>query len=78
MKALLNWRCHILFILGLITICGIFSVPDDRLSMVPWILSLIISKLIGFAGGYSAYRLISYWGRKGLIPELTKFIINDQ
>lgn len=78
MKALLNWRYYILLILGLVAICGIFAIPEDSLGMGAWTFILIISKLLGFIAAYYNYKLTVYWEKKGLIPELSKFITEEE
>lgn len=41
-------RFVILNFLFMVGVIGIFGVPSDELSIVGWILSLILSKIIGF------------------------------
>lgn len=78
MKAFLNWRYYILLVIGLIAICGIFAIPDESLKMGTWTFNLIISKIIGLTAAYYNYKLTAYWEKKGLIPELSRFITEDE
>ena len=41
-------RFVILNFLFMVGVIGIFGVPSDELSIVGWIISLILSKIIGF------------------------------
>lgn len=54
----------ILFVLGFIAIIGIFSEPEPALDMVRWTAVFVISKSVGFAAGYIAYRLMVRWVSK--------------
>lgn len=67
-KALLNWRYYVLFLLGFVATVGIFGVPDDN--SPTWFTDMLLSKVIGFGAGYILYRLIIYWSKRNLIPEL--------
>lgn len=72
MKAILNWRYYILFIIGMVATIGIFGVPDDNLPPMKWTANLLVSKGIGALAGYAFYKLIAYWEVRNLIPEWTK------
>lgn len=78
MKAFLNWRYYIVLVIGLVAIFGIFAIPNESLGMGAWTFNLIISKLIGLAAAYYNYKLTAYWEKKGLIPELSKFITEEE
>lgn len=78
MKAIVNWRYYLLLILGVVAICGIFAIPDDNLEIGKWTLYIILSKLIGLTAAYCNYKLITYWEKKGLIPELSRFITEEE
>ena len=57
----------ILFVLGFIAIIGIFSEPEPALDMVRWTAVFVVSKSVGFAAGYIAYRLMVRWEKEGKI-----------
>lgn len=78
MRAIFNWRYYFLFILGAIAFCGIFAMPNDDLGIGAWTFNLIISKLIGMTAGYFSYKLTIYWQQKGLIPELAKYMEDEE
>lgn len=78
MKAIINWRYYVLFIIAGIAIIGIFSNPDDNLSMIEWLKSLIISKSIGVAAIFGYARLMNTWEKKNLIPELSNLIKEEE
>lgn len=74
MKAILNWRYYVIIILGILTVGGIFAVPNDDLGQGEWMFYLILTKMIGFSAGFLNYKLTLYWEDKGLIPEYSKLI----
>lgn len=78
MKAIINWRYYVLFIIAGIAILGIFSIPDDNLSMTEWLKSLVISKSIGVAAIFGYARLMNIWEKKNLIPELSNLIKEEE
>lgn len=78
MKAIINWRYYVLFIIAGIAIIGIFSIPDDNLSMIEWLKSLVISKSIGVAAIFGYARLMNTWEKKNLIPELSNLIKEEE
>lgn len=78
MKAIINWRYYVLFILASVAILGIFSIPDDNLSMTEWLKNLVISKSIGVAAIFGYARLIKIWEKKNLIPELSNLIKEEE
>lgn len=57
----------VLFVLGFIAIIGIFSEPEPALDMVRWTAVFVVSKSVGFAAGYIAYRLMVRWEKEGKI-----------
>lgn len=63
----LNWRIHLLFLLGIITVLLVLSDCDD------W-LGLIVSKAIGFTLGYTTYRLAKYWNKKEQLNNLSDLV----
>lgn len=72
MKALLNWRYYVLMVVGMIAVIGTFSVPIDDQPFGAWLLALIIPKIIGFGAWYIIFRMCDYWDARGLIPEMSK------
>lgn len=78
MKAFFNWRYYVLLAIGIIAICGIFAVPDDSLGIRLWTFYLVITKLIGLTAAYYNYKLTTYWEKKGLIPELSTYIKEEE
>lgn len=60
----------ILFVLGFIATIGIFSEPEPALDMARWTTVFIVSKSVGFAAGYIAYRLLVRWEKQGKIQVL--------
>ena len=60
----------ILFVLGFIAIIGIFSEPDTALDNVRWFTVFFVTKAVGFAAGYAAYRLLVRWEKQGKIQVL--------
>lgn len=67
MKALTNYRYYVLFVLTFIAVIGIFSEPEPELDAARWSTVFVISKTVGFAAGYLAYRLMAYWEKQGKI-----------
>lgn len=72
MKALLNWRYYVLMVVGMIAVIGTFSAPIDDQPLGAWLLALIIPKIIGFGAWYLIFRMCDYWDARGLIPEMSK------
>lgn len=60
----------ILFVLGFIALIGIFSEPEPALDMTRWTIVFVVSKSVGFAAGYIAYRLLVRWEKQGKIQLL--------
>ena len=52
----LNWRFHVLFLLGMVTIFLLFSDSED-------ITIFFVSKLIGAVLGYISFQLFKYWNK---------------
>ena len=67
----------ILFVLGFIAIIGIFSEPEPALDMVRWTAVFVVSKSVGFAAGYIAYRLMVRWEKLCNQSKLTYRLISD-
>lgn len=60
----------ILFVLFFIAVIGIFSEPEPALDMARWTVVFVVSKSVGFAAGYIAYRLLVLWEKQGKIQVL--------
>ena len=60
----------ILFVLFFIAVIGIFSEPEPALDMARWTVVFVVSKSVGFAAGYIAYRLLVRWEKQGKIQVL--------
>ncbi len=60
----------ILFVLGFIAIIGIFSESEPALDTARWTTAFVVSKSVGFAAGYIAYRLMVRWEKEGKIQVL--------
>ena len=76
-KAFLNWRYYLMMVIGFVVFIGIFGVPEDSLPLGSWMLSMLISKIIGFGGAYLMYRLFTRWDARNLVPELSKMMQED-
>lgn len=76
-KALLNWRYYAMAAIGIITAIGLFSEPSEDLDMSYWFAVLLATKAIGFGAGFALFRLVSYWEKQNLIPELSKLIMEE-
>ena len=46
--------------------------PHRRPTLGAWLLALIIPKIIGFGAWYLIFRMCDYWDARGLIPEMSK------
>lgn len=57
----------VLFVLGFIATIGIFSEPEPALDTARWTAVFVVSKSVGFAAGYIAYRLMVRWEKEGKI-----------
>lgn len=57
----------VLFVLGFIAILGVFSEPDTALDNARWFTVFCVTKAVGFAAGYAAYRLLVCWEKQGKI-----------
>lgn len=73
-KAFLNWRYYLMMVLGVVTMLGVFSVPNEEMPLIEWAYKLALSKIIGFGAGYAVYRLMRYWENRNLVPELSKLL----
>lgn len=76
-KVFLNYRYYVMMIIGFVVILGVFSIPDENVSLMKWVSMLLVLKSIGFGAGYGLYRLVTYWESKNLVPELTKLITEE-
>ena len=73
-KAFLNYRYYVMIIVGLVVILGLFSIPNENLSIMRWAWMLLVSKSIGFGSAYILYKIVNNWDSKNLVPELSKMI----
>lgn len=72
-EALLNWRYYVLMVVGMIAVIGIILRPHRRPTARSMAGSaLIIPKIIGFGAWYLIFRMCDYWDARGLIPEMSK------
>lgn len=69
-KAILNWRYHVLMAVGAAAILGLFSVPSENSSS--WFLSMFLTKGIGFIAAYAWFKLYNYWESRNEIKELSE------
>lgn len=63
----LNWRFHVLFLLGMVTIFLLFSDSED-------LMIFFISKLIGAVLCYISFQLIKYWNKNEKINGIMELI----
>lgn len=63
----LNWRFHVLFLLGMITIFLLFSDCED-------ITIFFVSKLIGAILGYISFQLFKYWNKNEKLNGIMELI----
>lgn len=75
MKALTNYRYHVLFLVGLVAVLGLLSTPAEGASSY-W-LALIAGKAIGFTFAAVWYMLLRIWDNRGELPELANLINED-
>lgn len=75
-KILTNYRYYVLFVLVMVAMFGIFSVPVDDLPFALWLYTLVSSKVIGFSAAYIIAKLIKRWEKQGTIPELMNAVNN--
>lgn len=76
-KVFLNWRYYVMMIIGFVVILGVFSIPDENLPIHQWILTLLGTKAIGFSAGFILFRLVHYWNKNNLVPELSKMMAEE-
>lgn len=76
-KVFLNYRYYVMIIVGLVVILGLFSIPNENLSLMRWAWMLLVSKSIGFCAAYILYKIVNYWDSKNLVPELSKMIAEE-
>ena len=57
---------------GIIAVIGPFSVPIADPPFGAWLFSMIASNAIGFWAWYLIFRMCNYWDARGLIPEMSK------
>lgn len=58
-KLVFDWHIWVIMFFGLIACIGIFSEPRNDADN--WFFVFVISKAVGFASAYIAYRLIVRW-----------------
>ena len=68
-ELVLNWRVPVLAILSALSIICMVSEPAESAN---WLLALCISKAIGIALGYAAYKLFMYWEKRNQLPDIFK------
>lgn len=73
-KVFLNWRYYAMVAIGFVVILGVFSVPEESLPTMKWLLTLLWTKAVGIVAGYMLYKLVKRWEAKNLVPELSKMI----
>lgn len=76
-KALLNWRYYAMTAIGVIMTIGLFSEPSEDLDASHWFAVLLATKAIGIGAGYALFRLVSYWEKRNLIPELSQLTAEE-
>lgn len=76
-KVFLNWRYFVMMIIGFAVILGVFSVPDEDLPTLQWLFTLLWTKAVGFGAGFALFRLVSYWDKQNLIPELSQLTAEE-
>jgi len=74
-KALLNWRYYVLFAIAAVGTVALFGVPAD--DSKTWFADMLLSKAIAVLAWWAWYKLISKWEAKGVIPEMTQ-LINEE
>ena len=63
----LNWRFHVLSLLGIVTIFLLFSDSED-------ITIFFVSKLIGAILGYISFQLFKYWNKNEKLNGIMELI----
>lgn len=66
----LNWRFHVLFLLGMVTIFLLFSDSED-------LMIFFISKLIGAVLGYISFQLFKYWNKNEKLNAIRELVEED-
>ena len=66
----LNWRFHVLFLLGMVTIFLLFSDSED-------LMIFFISKLIGVVLGYISFQLFKYWNKNEKLNGIRELVEED-
>ena len=66
----LNWRFHVLFLLGMVTIFLLFSDSED-------LMIFFISKLIGAVLGYISFQLFKHWNKNEKLNCVRELIEED-
>lgn len=66
----LNWRLHVLFLLGMVTIFLLFSDSED-------ITIFFVSKLIGAVLGYISFQLFKHWNKNEKLNGIRELIEED-
>ena len=66
----LNWRFHVLFLLGMVTIFLLFADSED-------LMIFFISKLIGAVLGYISFQLFKYWNKNEKLNGIRELVEED-
>lgn len=66
----LNWRFHVLFLLGMVAIFLLFSDSED-------ITIFFVSKLIGAVLGYISFQLFKHWNKNEKLNGIRELIEED-
>lgn len=67
-RIITNWRYYVLLVIAAVAVIGILSTPAEESEN--FFLTLVLSKVIGFAALFLACGLIDYWRRAGKIEEI--------
>ena len=66
----LNWRFHVLSLLGMVTIFLLFSDSED-------LMIFFISKLIGAVIGYISFQLFKHWNKNEKLNGIRELVEED-
>lgn len=72
MRAIMNWRYWVLMAVLMLAIVGLFGIPEEDCGA--WMLTLIGTKLGGFAALMILWKLAERWLENGSVPELMSVI----
>lgn len=81
MKALLNWRYYVIFVLFSIGIIALMASGGDPVEEMSLAKELFLHALyfgISMLSFYILKRVVDYWEARDLIPELTKLAEEDE